>query len=80
MNNEPEMDVGESVMWSAIINGHHVRLVVAGAGSAWRCDCTDAAPVDANGVATCEHIRFGFDVWFGREPHEDAIVTDVVEW
>jgi len=77
MNESPEFHSAETIVWSATVNGHFVRLITDGAGSAWRCDCGQAAQPRADNPPACEHIRFGFDVWFGRDTPEDVTVTEV---
>lgn len=77
MNETTDALSSETTVWSATVNGHYVRLVTEGAGSAWRCDCGQAAQPRADNPPSCEHIRFGFDVWFGRDTPEDVSVTQV---
>jgi len=79
MNEPKHAFADEIVLWSATINDQYVRLVVAGPGSAWRCNCGAGTSPASPSEPPCEHIRFGFDVWFGRDSPQEATITDVVE-
>lgn len=69
----------ETILWSATVDGHYVRLIVAGSGSAWRCDCTQPAQSRDNSPAACEHVQRAFDVWFGRNAPDSAVITNIVD-
>jgi len=70
----------EPVRWSAVVNGRHVRLVISDKRSAWRCDRYEFAQPSANRPPSCEHVRFSFDPWFGRESQRGVIVTDIHDY
>jgi hypothetical protein len=78
MNETADMFPDETVLWSAIVNGQYVRLVIEGGGSIWRCDCDQVAQSRPDNPPSCEHIRFGFDTWFGRSTPNEVAITDVV--
>ena len=80
MNIIPASPDFEPVLWSAVVNGQHVRLVSSDKGSAWRCDCYEFAQPSSNRAPSCEHVRLSFDPWFGREPQRGVIVTDIHDY
>jgi len=80
MDSNPTPYEVEPLLWSAVVNGQYVRLVSSDTGSAWRCDCYEFAQPNSNRPSACEHVQFGFDVWFGRKPRPGVIVTDVHEY
>ena len=79
MNEPADIYPIEAILWSAIVNGHYVRLFADGAESHWLCDCGQVVQPRPNGPPSCEHIRFGFGAWFGRSTPGEVTITHVTD-
>jgi hypothetical protein len=79
MNEPADIFPVETILWSAIVDRQYVRLVAEGAESHWLCDCGQVAQPRPNAAPSCEHIRFGFDAWFGRDTPGEVTITYVTD-